>query len=272
MEARVFPTAQGIAVYTRDVSDARRAEAALRESEQRFRSLVEAGTQMVWTTDAAGMVVDIPFWRELTGQTVEQVRADGWAHAVHPDDRRRVLGAWTAAVESRGVYEAEYRLRLKDGGYRWFVARAVPVLEPGGGVHEWVGVFNDVHDRRVAEAALRQSEERYRLAMLATRDVVWDWDLATGEVRFGEAIEDVLGFRPAEVDPDADWWYQHIHPDDRDRVRAGIQDAIARRADLWTARYRHVKADGEWARWTTAPTSSTATTAARCAWWGPRRT
>jgi len=247
MEARVFPTAQGIAVYTRDVSDARRAEAALRESEQRFRSLVEAGTQMVWTTDAAGMVVDMPFWRELTGQTVEQVREDGWAHAVHPDDRPRVLGAWTAAVESRGVYEAEYRLRLKNGGYRWFVARAVPVTEPDGRVREWVGVFNDVHDRRLAEAALRQSEERYRLAMLATRDVVWDWDLVSGEVRFGEAIEQVLGFRPAQVDPDADWWYQHIHPDDRERVKAGIHDAIARRADLWTDQYRHLKASGEWA-------------------------
>jgi PAS domain S-box-containing protein len=247
VEARIYPTAQGIAVYTRDVSEARRAEAALRESEQRFRSLVEAGTQMVWTTDASGMVVDMPFWRELTGQTVDEVRADGWLAAVHPDDRPRVLAAWAAAVESRGVYEAEYRLRLKDGGHRWFVARAVPVMEPGGGVREWVGVFNDVHDRRTAEAALRQSEERYRLAMLATRDVVWDWDLVSGEVRFGEAIEDVLGFRPAEVDPDADWWYQHIHPDDRERVRAGVQDAIGRRADLWTDRYRHLKASGEWA-------------------------
>ncbi len=247
VEARVFPTAQGIAVYTRDVTDARGAEAALRESEQRFRSLVEAGTQMVWTTDARGMVVDMPFWRELTGQTVEEVRGDGWSRAVHPDDRPRVVAAWAAAVESRAVYEAEYRLRLRDGGYRWFVARAVPVLEPGGQVREWVGVFNDVHDRRTAEAALRQSEERYRLAMLATRDVVWDWDLATGEVRFGEAIEQVLGFRPAQVDPDADWWVEHIHPDDRERVVAGIHAAIGRRADLWTDRYRHLKADGEWA-------------------------
>ncbi|HEX9938975.1 MAG TPA: PAS domain S-box protein, partial [Longimicrobium sp.] len=230
-----------------DITDRKRAEEALRISEERYRSLVEAGTQMVWTTDARGMVVDMPFWREISGQTEEEVRAEGWAGAVHPDDRERVLAAWRTAVESRSAYEAEYRLRLKDGGYRWFAARAVPVTEPDGRVREWVGVFNDVHDRRTAEAALRQSEERYRLAMLATRDVVWDWDLATDEVRFGDSIRQVLGFEPAEVDSDSGWWYQHIHPDDRDRVVDGIHRAIGDRAEVWTARYRHLKASGEWA-------------------------
>jgi len=230
-----------------DITDRKEAEQALRLSEQRYRSLVMAGTQMVWTTDAGGMVVDMPFWRQLTGQTPDEVRGEGWAAAVHPDDRERVRDAWRRAVQSRTPYEAEYRLRLHDGGYRWFAARAVPVSEPGGGVREWVGVFNDVHDRRVAEAALRQSEERYRLAMLATRDVVWDWDLATDEVRFGDSIRQVLGFDPAEVDPEANWWYEHIHPEDRDRVVAGIHEAIHARAQVWTARYRHLKASGEWA-------------------------
>jgi PAS domain S-box-containing protein len=229
--------------------DARvRAEEALRRSEERYRSLVEAGTQMVWTTDARGMVIDMPFWRHLTGQTVEEVREEGWAWAIHPDDRERVLDAWWAAYEARAIYEAEYRLRLCDGSYRWFVARGVPVLEADGTIREWVGVFNDIHDRRMAEAALRRSEERYRLAMLATRDVVWDWDLATDEVRFGDSIRQVLGFDPDEVAPQADWWYEHIHPDDRDRVVAGVHDAIRRRADVWTDAYRHQRADGTWAQ------------------------
>ncbi|MFL5542918.1 MAG: PAS domain S-box protein, partial [Longimicrobiaceae bacterium] len=231
-----------------DITDRRQAEQALRRSEQRYRSLVEATTQMVWTTDARGMVVDMPFWRELTGQTPDEVREEGWAAAVHADDRERVLAAWRAACEARSVYRAEYRLRLKDGSYRWFVARGVPVLEADGSIREWVGVFNDVHDRRMAEAALRQSEERYRLATLATRDVVWDWDLATDEVRFGESIRQVLGFRPDDVAPDANWWYDHIHPEDRDRVVAGVHDAIRRRAEVWTDAYRHLRADGSWAQ------------------------
>jgi len=222
------------------------AETALRRSEERYRSLVEAGTQMVWTTDARGMVVDMPFWRQLTGQTPEEVRGDGWLAAIHPGDRERVLEVWRSAVQARAVYEAEYRLRLVDGSYRWFTARGVPVLEPDGGIREWVGVFNDIHDRRAAEAALRESEERYRLAMLATRDVVWDWDLATDEVRFGDSIRQVLGFQPDDVAPEANWWYDHIHPDDRDRVVAGVHDAIRRRAEVWTDSYRHLRADGGW--------------------------
>ncbi|HSU14239.1 PAS domain S-box protein [Longimicrobium sp.] len=224
------------------------AETALRRSEERYRSLVEAWTQMVWTTDPRGMVVDMPFWRHLTGQTVEEVRGDGWLSAIHPGDRERVLAVWWSAVEARSVYEAEYRLRLRDGSYRWFVARGVPVLEADGSIREWVGVFNDVHDRRVAEAALRDSEERYRLATLATRDVVWDWDLATDEVRFGDSIRQVLGFHPGDVAPEANWWYDHIHPHDRDRVVAGVHDAIRRRAEVWTDSYRHLRADGQWAQ------------------------
>ena len=236
----------GMAVFRE--GGARNAEEALRRSEERYRSLVEAGTQMVWTTDARGMVVDMPFWRQLTGQSLAEVRQEGWAGAIHPDERERVLAAWRAACQARSAYRAEYRLRLKDGSYRWFVARGVPVLEADGSIREWVGVFNDVHDRRVAEAALRESEERYRLAMLATRDVVWDWDLATDEVRFGESIRQVLGFRPDDVAPDANWWYEHIHPEDRDRVVAGVHDAIRRRAEVWTDAYRHLRADGSWAQ------------------------
>jgi PAS domain S-box-containing protein len=247
LEARSYPTSEGIAVYTRDVSDARRAEAALRHSEERYRSLVVATTQMVWTTDARGMVLDMPFWRELTGQDEEQVRGEGWSAAIHPDDRERVLRTWWAAFEARSVYECEYRLRLRDGTWRWFAARGVPVTEADGSIREWVGVFDDVHERRSAEAALRESEQRYRLAMLATRDVVWDWDLATDEVRFGESIRQVLGYDPGEVDPEANWWYEHIHPDDRDRVVAGIHRAIHDRVSVWTDAYRHLRADGTWA-------------------------
>jgi PAS domain S-box-containing protein len=230
-----------------DITERKEDERALALSEERYRSLVEASTQMVWSTDAAGRVDDMPFWRELTGQTRGEVRGFGWAGALHPDDRPRVVAAWEAAHRTRGTYEAEYRLRMKDGSYRWFAARAVPVLEPGGEVREWVGIFNDVHDRRVAEAALAEREERYRLATRATRDVVWDWDLATDAVRWNEAISEVMGHPASAVEPTARWWYDQIHPGDRDRVVHDLHAAIRARAEGWSGEYRFARAGGGYA-------------------------
>ena len=166
LEVRAFPFAEGLAVYSRDVTEARRAEAELRAGEARFRALVEAGSRTVWSTDAAGMVEDMPAWRELTGQTPEEVRGEGWQDAIHPDDRARVAEAWWSAYRARGVYEAEYRLRLRGGAFRWFAARGAPVLGPDGEIREWVGTLHDVHDRREAEAG-REAERDLLQRVLA---------------------------------------------------------------------------------------------------------
>ena len=151
---------------------------ALRQSEERYRALVEAATQMVWTTDHEGQVVDMPFWRELTGQTIDEVRGSGWLTAIHPDDLPDTTDRWRAAVATREPYEAVYRLRLRDGGYRWYRARGIPVLNPDGSVREWVGLFNEI-DRLVrrdeamrllaeASAALTESlDERTTVEALA---------------------------------------------------------------------------------------------------------
>jgi len=137
-------------------------------TEARLRALVESDSVMVWTTDARGMVEDMPVWRRLTGQTLEEVRGSGWVSAIHPDDREQTARAWAAALETRGPYRAVYRLRLAEGRYRWFEARGVPVLERDGTVREWAGTFHDVHARREAEeeraALLAGMEQARRLA------------------------------------------------------------------------------------------------------------
>ncbi|MEW5927282.1 MAG: ATP-binding protein [Gemmatimonadota bacterium] len=132
---------------------ARYVERAVRHSEERFRCLVEATSQVVWTTDPAGEIVDEqPSWTAFTGQAPEEARGSGWAEAVHPDDRGRVLAAWRAAVTGRGPFQAECRLRRRDGEFRSVAVRAVPVLESDRTVREWVGVGTDVTERIRAEA------------------------------------------------------------------------------------------------------------------------
>ena len=127
---------------------------ALRRSEDRFRSLVVASAQVVWTTDPAGQfVAPQPEWETYTGTSFDEYRGSGWLRSLHPADRERTAHEWRRAVEGRTLYDTEYRVRRHDGEWRYASVRAVPVLEPGGRVREWVGTVTDVTERRRVEAA-----------------------------------------------------------------------------------------------------------------------
>ena len=130
---------------------AERSADAVRESEARYRALVLAGAKIVWTSDARGLIDDMPEWRALTGQTVEQVRGQGWADAVNPEDRPVIAAAGLRAFQEKKPYDGEFRVRLADGSERWFRSSAAPVLGPDGDIREWVGTFTDIDDWRRGE-------------------------------------------------------------------------------------------------------------------------
>ena len=138
----------------------KRAEEELRRSEERCRAFIMATTQVVWTTNAGGeLVVDMPRWREHTGQSEEAIRGWGWIDAVHPDDRERAAQVWKKAVETKCPLENEFRVRKYDGSYRLFFARGIPVLEADGSIREWVGTCTDITERKRAEAELKKHRE-----------------------------------------------------------------------------------------------------------------
>jgi PAS domain S-box-containing protein len=145
---------------SRDVTAARLAEEALRQGEERFRSLIEATVAIVWTTPASGeFESEQPGWSAFTGQTFDQLKGWGWLDAVHPDDRSKTARVWSAAVAARCLYQVEHRLRRHDGEYRHMLVRAVPILAKGGGIREWVGVHSDIDAEKQAEAAMREAKE-----------------------------------------------------------------------------------------------------------------
>ncbi|HEX8906508.1 MAG TPA: ATP-binding protein [Longimicrobiaceae bacterium] len=137
---------------------------ALRRSEDRYRSLVVATAQIIWNTDAKGeFATEQPEWAAFTGTTFEEYRGWKWLECVHPADREQAAATWRAALESRTVYEAEYRLIRHDGQYRDMQVRAVPVQEPNGRVREWVGAESDVTERRKAERSAQFLAEASRV-------------------------------------------------------------------------------------------------------------
>jgi len=147
----------GAATIARDITERKSAIQALERSELRYRSLVRAVPQIVWTTDAQGaMVEDQPTWREFTGQTLDEIRGWDRLNALHPDDRERTADLWSRALKSRSVYATEYRLRRHDGEFRRMAVQGVPVLDEQGQVREWVGTSADITDRVLAEEEVRK--------------------------------------------------------------------------------------------------------------------
>jgi two-component system, chemotaxis family, CheB/CheR fusion protein len=152
----------GVVLTLLDVSRLKQAEAVLRDSEERFRALVEASAQAVWTTDATGAPQeDSLSWRTFTGQSRDAWLSSGWIGAVHPDEAERARSAWRKTLAEATALNEEFRLyHSSSGSYRWVSVRAVPLLTREGAVRGWVGMNIDVSERKQAEAVLRESDQR----------------------------------------------------------------------------------------------------------------
>jgi PAS domain S-box-containing protein len=139
---------------------------AVEAGEIRYRSLIEAISEIVWSTDIDGQVVsELPDWGAFTGQSFSEYKGWGWMNAIHPDDQERTAIAWTEAVRERRLHADEHRLRRHDGVYRYMRVRGVPIIGEDGVGREWIGIHTDIDERKQAEEALAQrAEEQARLS------------------------------------------------------------------------------------------------------------
>jgi PAS domain S-box-containing protein len=161
-------------VIIRDVTESRRAQEAVRESEERFRLVANTAPVMIWMSgpDKLYNYFNQP-WLEFTGRSVEAELGDGWADGVHPEDLRICLGTYTSGFDRRESFNMQYRLRRNDGEYRWVSDIGVPRFNPDGSFAGYIGSCVDVTERRKVEEALAslggrlidaQEEERKRIA------------------------------------------------------------------------------------------------------------
>ena len=144
------------------------AAAEIKRSEERYRSLVQGGAQVVWVAAPDGaMKEDSPEWRWITGQSEQEYTGFGWLESVHPEDRERVERDWRECVRTGKIFDDRYRIRTKGGSYRHYDVRAVPI-ERDGKIVEWVGASSDVTSQREAEEMRGRLTEQLSAAALRT--------------------------------------------------------------------------------------------------------
>lgn len=160
----------GIVLAIDDISERKRAEIALKESEERFRMMAETVPDSLFITRADGYSEYVnEEYCKITGLKPGTTDGNGWADAVHPDDRERIMRAWMTAVETEEPYEERLRIvNLQTGLARWYLARAMPMRDEHGKIARWFGCTTDI-ENQVREAALRETDRKKNefLAMLS---------------------------------------------------------------------------------------------------------
>ena len=190
-----------VAVLFKDTTAAKTAEAALRQSEARLRETTDAIAQIIWTSRPNG---DIDYynkrWYDFTGLTDDGTIGDAsWAAVPHPEDVPRIQDVWGRAVRTGEDFEMEFRLRGKDGQYRWQLSQARPIRNDAGEIVRWIGSNTDIHERKAADAALQRSEARLGDVMHTALDCIVGMDAAGRVIDWNPAAERTFGWSRGEV-------------------------------------------------------------------------
>jgi PAS domain S-box-containing protein len=241
----------GIFVEGHDVTDASHAEAELRENEARLKLVIDgARDYAIITFDADRRITSWSPGAEVAFGGSEAERVGRSADEIFtPEDRRDGAPVEEVAIAIREGVAPDLRWHQRNDGTRVFMngfLRPLP-MEADGTPRGFIKIARDETARLSSETALRDTEQRYRLAAKATNDAIWDWNLGSDHILWNEAVENLFGYAPRDVGSSGAWWKEHIHPDDRARVVAGIQGLIDGPGDHWGDEYRFRRADGSFA-------------------------
>ena len=240
----------GIFVEGHDVTEAHRAEAELRESEERNRRIVEGvKDHSIFTVDNQNRVLDwTPGAETVFGWSADEMRGNSAEILFTSDDRAAGVPAQELSTARLEGCANDERWHVRRDGSLFFANGSVrPLHDVRGAITGFIKIARDETERRAAEAALRDTDQRYRLAAKATNDAIWDWNLNSNRLDWNEAVAVLFGYAMEEISPTGDWWVEHIHPDDRDRVTESIHAVIDGAGDHWASEYRFVRKDGTFA-------------------------
>lgn len=250
---RADGTAYRVAGSLLDIHDRKEAEQALRESQWRASQLEAHMPQFVWEASPDGIVDKLnERFYEVTHAPRTLVNNEGWLAVVHPDDRDRVMKRWSQSLSSGEDYSVEMRVWHETArSYRWILAMARAARDSTNRIVRWYGTGTDIHAQKIAELAVRESEERFRAMANSAPVAIWLTDTA-GRLLFMNKIG--LDFIGAIQEDDHDACVAGVHPDDVDWVMGMIRNA-AHTGEGFTIEFRvkHTALDYRWVLCTVAP-------------------
>ncbi|MCF2148257.1 PAS domain-containing protein [Desmonostoc muscorum LEGE 12446] len=242
---------QSIANVLATAIERQRVENALKESEERCQLVLRGNNDGIWDWNVQNNQVFFSTrWKEMLGYEEDEIShdLDEWATRVHPDDMgfvRKAIADHFAKITP--FFISEHRIRCKDGTYKWVLNRGQAVWDENGDVVRMTSCHTDITERKLAEEQLRQSEERFQIVGRASNDILWDWDLQTDEVWWNQAVQTLLGYSIEQIRFDVNWWYEQIHPDDRQRIGSETVALINSGEKFWSNEYRFRRGNGSYA-------------------------
>ncbi|QJW92966.1 PAS domain S-box protein [Frigoriglobus tundricola] len=220
----------------------RRSEAALAEAQR----VAHLGS-WVWDPPTGAVLWSDAIY-ELFGldRATTRPSLETFLSVLHPDDRPAALARVETMLAGADEFANDFRIVRPDGAVLWIHSRARATRDPAGALLRVDGIDQDITDRKRTEAALRASEERYRLAIRATNDAVWDLDLLSECVHQSDPFTALFSYTPNTASR-LQSWIDRVHPEDRERAWEGLQGAIGGAESHWECDYRFLRTDGVWA-------------------------
>ncbi|MDP2603151.1 MAG: PAS domain-containing protein [Deltaproteobacteria bacterium] len=221
----------------------------LEASEERFALAVRGANDGIWDWNLQTHEAYVsPRWKEIVGYRDDELPnlESSFFDLIHPDDMTRVNETIKRHLENGEPFRAELRLRHKDGSYRWIVTRGEAVRDENGRPMRMVGSITDISERKGAEVALQESEERLRLALHAAGQGLYDLDVSTGEAKVSPEYAVMIGYDPATFEETNAKWAERLHPDDREKVYATYLAYIRGEIPSYEVEFRQRTESGDW--------------------------
>ncbi|MEI6389581.1 MAG: PAS domain S-box protein, partial [Verrucomicrobiota bacterium] len=238
--------------YHQDITERKRAEAELRESEERYQRIAETITDYIYTVRvAAGRAAETthgPGCLPVTGYQAQEFVNDPflWFRMVLAEDRPKVEEQARQILAGESPPFLEHRIVRKNGTVRWVRNAFVPHRDEHGTLLSYDGLIQDITERKQAEAALRENRQRLEFALEGGELGSWDWCLQTGAVVYSERWAQLLEYQPGEVEPTVDFFKQHIHPEDMPAVLERLTGHVEGRLPVYDSEHRMRTKSGGW--------------------------